>query len=582
MNCRRVFLIVVFVAFCGLNVADAQVGPDDARVLNWMPPSGPQLKDTHWRVGTFPSEAAATTVGYYYYLPPGYEADKDKRYPVIYWLHGLNGSPASANPVVARLDEGIEAGTAPEAILISCTDPTRASMWTDSKDANVPVETVIITELVPHVDSTFRTLATRQGRAIEGYSMGGYGAAYLGFKYPETFGAVSILSGALHSPESLSARRRGIFQVVFGGDADYAEQHSPWRLVRANAEKIRGRTFVRVHVGEKDGLKEWNENLHRVLGELRVEHDWFVIPNSTHSSRQFFANWPGNLFDFYGRAFSGPTQDAAKQSQPRIEEFVYKHTPQGDLKMQVHFPDGWTDGDQRPAIVFFFGGAWLRGSVEQFLPQAEYLAKRGMVTARADYRVKSRHGTMPDKCVEDGKSAVRWLRANAAGLGVDPRRIAAAGGSAGGHVAACTAVIPGFDGDDEDAAVSAKPNLLLLYNPVLDFASIGQRFGMEESARKISPNHHLTRDVPASIIFFGTKDRLAEGGKAFIQKAAELDIRAEMYRAPDQKHAFFNRPPWLQRTTYLADEFLARRGYVQGPPSVSLPDGRLDMSLWKP
>jgi len=278
----------------------------------------------------------------------------------------------------------------------------------------------------------------------------------------------------------------------------------------------------------------------------------------------------------------GVAADDVSPSAPRVEEFVYKKTPQGDLRMHVHFPESWDAADRRPAIVFFFGGAWRAGSVEQFLPQAEHFAGRGMVAARADYRVKSRHGTTPDKCVEDGKSAVRWLRTNAARLGVDPRRIVAAGGSAGGHVAACTAVIPGFNADGEDTAISAKPNLLVLYNPVLDCVPIGRRFGMEDMARKISPNHHLTGDVPATIIFFGTEDRLNEGGKAFIEKAGPLGIRAEMYMAADQKHGFFNRPPWLQRTTYLADEFLARHGYLQGPPTVSLPDGRLAMSRWKP
>jgi len=278
----------------------------------------------------------------------------------------------------------------------------------------------------------------------------------------------------------------------------------------------------------------------------------------------------------------GVAADDVSPSEPRVEEFVYKKTPQGDLRMHVHFPEGWDAADRRPAVVFFFGGAWRAGSVEQFLFQAEHFAGRGMVAARADYRVRSRHGTAPDKCVEDGKSVVRWLRAHAAKLGIDPQRIVAAGGSAGGHVAACTAVIPGFDADGEDTAVSARPNLLVLYNPVLDFAAIGRRFGMEEIARKISPNHHLTRGVPATVIFFGTEDRLNEGGKAFIEKAGPLGIQAEMYMATDQKHGFFNRPPWLQRTTYLADEFLARHGYLQGPPTVTVPDDCPDMARWKP
>ena len=136
----------------------------------------------------------------------------------------------------------------------------------------------------------------------------------------------------------------------------------------------------------------------------------------------------------------------------------------------VHYPPGWKDSDKRPAIVFFFGGGWTSGKLEQFEPQASHLARRGMVAARADYRVKSRHGVTPKECVEDAKSAVRWMRANAAKLGVDPDRIVAAGGSAGGHIAACTAFSPGLDAEGEDANVSSKPNALVLFNPVLRFS----------------------------------------------------------------------------------------------------------------
>ena len=242
------------------------------------------------------------------------------------------------------------------------------------------------------------------------------------------------------------------------------------------------------------------------------------------------------------RQCAGAAQDAT--SEPGTKEFVYKQTPQGELKIYVHLPKGWTAGDKRPAIVFFFGGGWRSGTVEQFRPQAEYLAQRGMVAARADYRVRSRHGTTPDKCVEDAKSAVRWLRANAAKLGIDPQRIVASGGSAGGHIAACTVTVPGFDAPGEDTSISCRPNLLVLFNPVLNTVPVGEQFGMGELARSISPNHHLSKDVPPTIIFFGTEDRFNEGGKEFIAKAAELGFQARMHMAPGQPHGFFNRSPW--------------------------------------
>jgi acetyl esterase len=275
-------------------------------------------------------------------------------------------------------------------------------------------------------------------------------------------------------------------------------------------------------------------------------------------------------------------QNAGAAAAAKVEESIYKKTPQGDLKIYVHFPPGWTTRDKRPAIVFFFGGGWTSGRVTQFEPQAKYLAQRGMVAARADYRVRSRHGTTPDKCVEDAKSAVRWLRANAAKLGIDSQRIVASGGSAGGHIAACTAIVPGFEAEGEDLSVSSRPNLLVLFNPVLNTVALGEKYGMSEIGRKISPNHYLSKDVPPAIIFFGTQDQLNEGGKEYIAKAKDLGLDAQMYMAPGQGHGFFNRAPWQERTTFLMDEFLTAHGYLQGKPTLKLPPGGQVLTKYEP
>src|SRR5262245_25583025 len=104
---------------------------------------------------------------------------------------------------------------------------------------------------------------------------------------------------------------------------------------------------------------------------------------------------------------------AAAADEPATRTFTYKTIKEGPLEIVVHYPPGWKESDRRPAIVFFFGGGWTNGRITQFETQAEHLARRGMVAARADYRVKSRQGVTPDRCVEDAKSAVRWLRASA-------------------------------------------------------------------------------------------------------------------------------------------------------------------------
>ena len=268
----------------------------------------------------------------------------------------------------------------------------------------------------------------------------------------------------------------------------------------------------------------------------------------------------------------------------RMEKHVYKTTPQGDLAMLVHFPKDWKATDRRAAIVFFFGGGWRAGSMEQFAPQADYLATRGMVAARADYRVRSRHGTGPDKCVEDAKSAVRWIRANAAKLGVDPGRIVASGGSAGAHIALCTGVIEGLDAPGEDAATSSQPNLMVLFNPVVDCLDPGAvgYFGSKELARKISPAAHLRKDLPPAILFYGTNDRLGGPAKPFARRGAELGNEVSLHLADGQPHGFFNRPPWYERTLYLADRFLARHGCLKGEPAVQLPKGKLAMEEYVP
>jgi acetyl esterase/lipase len=249
------------------------------------------------------------------------------------------------------------------------------------------------------------------------------------------------------------------------------------------------------------------------------------------------------------------------------KSFTYKKTTQADLELIVHYPSGWNDSDKRPAIVFFFGGGWTGGKVEQFEPQAIHLARRGMVAARADYRVKSRHGVTPKECVEDAKSAIRWVRAQAAQLGVDPNRIVAAGGSAGGHIAACTALAPGLDAEAEDASVSSTPDVLVLFNPVLRFEGIPQlmeRIGNDAALGKaISPTLHLVKESPPTLIFFGTADRLAAMGDEFLKRSKELGHRAELFTAEGQPHGFFNRPPWQERTTQRMDEFLTTLGYLQ-------------------
>lgn len=256
--------------------------------------------------------------------------------------------------------------------------------------------------------------------------------------------------------------------------------------------------------------------------------------------------------------------------------YLYKETPQGDLYLYLYIPDEWQPSDKRPGVVFFFGGGWVNGTAKHFEGQAAYLAERGMVASCADYRVKSRHDVRPDKCVQDAKSAVRWLRTNCTQLGLDPERLVASGGSAGGHIAACAGIIKGFEAEGEDLSVSSVPNALVLFNPALDVSidhpAIGQRFGSLELAAALSPNLHIVAGLPPALVSHGTKDALFPFSQAteFVALMTEAGNRAELYAAEGQAHAFFNHSPWFERTLYRMDQFLATLGYVHGEPTLRI------------
>src|SRR5689334_8734719 len=157
------------------------------------PPAGPLPAGV--RHGTFRSASMGVEVGYNVYLPPDYAADTSRRYPVVYWLHGLGGNETSG-VFPADVDGAVRAGAVPPLILVSATGGAR-TRYHDSADGKIMGDTVIARELVAHVDRTYRTVATRGGRSVQGMSMGGNGALKFAFKYPDLFGSVVAFAPAL-------------------------------------------------------------------------------------------------------------------------------------------------------------------------------------------------------------------------------------------------------------------------------------------------------------------------------------------------------------------------------------------------
>lgn len=249
----------------------------------------------------------------------------------------------------------------------------------------------------------------------------------------------------------------------------------------------------------------------------------------------------------------------------------------GEVRLQLHIfkPENHKTTDKRPCIVFFFGGGWVGGSPTQFYPHCRYLSSRGMVAISAEYRVKNQHGTTPYECVKDGKSAIRWVRTHAEELGIDPRRIAAGGGSAGGHVAAATGSVKTFEEPGEDTAISSKPNALVLFNPVFDNGPEGYGHDrVKEHWRAFSPMHNIDEDTPPTIVFLGTKDKLIPVSTAerYKDRMAKSGRRCDLHLYEEQPHGFFNyrngKNTYYYQTVTEADKFLTSLGFLQGEPTL--------------
>jgi acetyl esterase/lipase len=273
-------------------------------------------------------------------------------------------------------------------------------------------------------------------------------------------------------------------------------------------------------------------------------------------------------------------QLSSKAKQRGYKEYVYKQTPQGELRIYFAMPKDWSPNDCRPAVVFFYGGGWGSGNVFSFDEQSEYLAKCGCVAGMADYRVRTRHGVTPDKCVEDARSAVRWVRANCRKLGVDPHRVIAGGGSAGGHIAACTALLDAPNSNTDDLKVSCIPNGLMLCFPVAslvdDFrAEAFKQVLGEELSLKLSPARQVTKAWPPTILFFGNADRLLPNGILLYNQVREAGVVCELYLAEGQGHGFVNIEPWNYVSSKYAADFFMRAGILDKAPLPEAPPGEL-------
>lgn len=252
-----------------------------------------------------------------------------------------------------------------------------------------------------------------------------------------------------------------------------------------------------------------------------------------------------------------------------------------DLRCDVYTPPGVSAGSSAPCVVLVHGGSWRSGDRTQLRGYGILLGRAGYVCVAPEYRLLG-ESPWPAQ-IHDVKTAIRWVRAFASDLGVDPQRIAIEGNSAGAHlalVAAGTASLEGLEGDGGNAGVStAVAAVAAVYPPTLFFDDvtghsegalplIALAEGDAEVAKQASPVHHVSPQFPPTLLVHGTSDTTVPVS-ASIRMYEELvaaGVPTDLHLYAEQPHAFDAQPSFGRQVAAEMLLFLDR--YVPAPAAV--------------
>ena len=244
---------------------------------------------------------------------------------------------------------------------------------------------------------------------------------------------------------------------------------------------------------------------------------------------------------------------------------VYKTIATFKLKVDIFYADQTINKENKTAIVFFHGGGWAYGTPDEFFTTCERYAKMGIVTFSVEYRLSIENGITPSKTISpiesvmDAKSAMRWVRENAEKFHIDKNKIVAAGQSAGGHLALCTAMIGDYNEKSDNQSISCSPNAVLLFSACVNAVEgwcdrlLGER---RNKIWSISPAHNIKEGMPPMIEFHGTDDeQVPKWTVQFFETAMEKEgnyFEQHMYNG--RKHYLGDGNP--KYSNYYDDEIL--------------------------
>lgn len=303
---RYIFVFLILATACKKEISIDETDPVPTTYPTW---SAEPFTATNTNQVVFFAENAGANASFHIYLPDEYFTDSLRDFPVIYWLHGGGVAAAAGGSVaVEHYHQAIDRGDLPPCIVV-LPYGLPFGMWCDSKDGSQKIETMCIQDLIPYVDEHYRTITTRRGRIVEGFSMGGYGAARFGFKYANIFGGFSALGAgpmqldfSVVAPQN-QANQPIIFEQVYGNDMSYFEAQSPWRLAEEYGLQLPVPTPKRFLVGGQDFVFPAKDSFVAHIAQLGIPHQYSVFPNLGHVALPLWNALGNQNWVFYRSVF---------------------------------------------------------------------------------------------------------------------------------------------------------------------------------------------------------------------------------------------------------------------------------------
>ncbi len=290
-----------------------QSNTDDMWVVQVAPDSLP----TGVSHRTYKSAVMQRNVGYCIYLPPGYTKETAERFPVVYHLHGSGGNETTMVYNAEVLHEGIVAGRWPQIIMVF-PNGGRTTMYQDSADGRFLAETTFVKELLPHIDASYRTIAARSGRCIEGFSMGGRGSTHLALKYPELFCSLFNQAGNVFPTSQMSGPEfTDKWPVIYlGSDPEKLTDNDSFLLLEKNLANIQGKLRIQIACGTKDdGHLPTVRDFHQALLKHGVDHTYIEIEGLAHNQRQMMETFRPVWFDCHVESLRRATAKTVKKDR---------------------------------------------------------------------------------------------------------------------------------------------------------------------------------------------------------------------------------------------------------------------------